>query len=324
MEAFFDQKVLTEEQKVRHLLSSLTGTAREVLEPYLHLKTVAELKECLDKAFQLFTNPMSRLESLQHEPNQTVRIFASRVTAAVFRYFGYTEHPSFEDTCIAIFMKKLRPEFSAKIHTRPDNFQTAVKIAAAAETELLEKRASIGFNTLLTATQSTLDNPQPIQNARNLTRNEEVKDLKARVEQLAVAFQQKQTRNSDYSSERPPRKCYICESTAHTYLYCPKATEEEIRKFTEKLENARQRRMGTRDDNRILVRRNDPEFRRERPNDYNNHDSEFRRERPNDYNNRNFRFTRSSNSNNDKNHLNSIQVATKDSPQPLKNKKGSS
>jgi len=135
-----------------------------------------------------------------------------------------------------------------------------------------------------------------------------VKDLKARVEQLAVAFQQKYTRNVDYSMDRPLRKCNICESTAHTYLYCPKATEEEIWKFTEKLENARQRRMGTRDDNRIIVRRNDPEFRREQPNDYNN---------------RNLRFTRPSNSTDDKNRLNSIQVAKKDSPQPLKNKKGS-
>jgi hypothetical protein len=304
LQAFYDQKPMTEQQKVRYLLGCLTGIAREVLDPHMHLNTVAELKEKLDDCFNPLANPLLRLEALTHERHQTVRVFAARVRAAVFHYLESTSHSRYDDTCISYFLKKLRPEFGVNFKTRPATWIEAVKIASDTESELQLKFSNTKSENLMAVGRSTTKDREETKLLRD-----EVLFLRKQLKRVGTpqfATTPERVLSAEDTHYLPPdtsqkRQCYFCGSFAHTYRLCPKATAREIAAISERLDKQRQY-------NRRNFHHGRTDY-RPPPN------SNFK----NDFNSR--KFDRRDHSNNDR--LNSSRVTSTDSTKPLKRAKES-
>jgi hypothetical protein len=135
MHTFLRQYQLEEPTKIDLVINALEGEAYEVIGRPDRYDSVEKLFEKLAEAFAPVDDPLARLETMRQRSEETVQVFASRVTAQVEKLEIKADRAEYRRK--KHFVAGLKPEIRRTVEGLfPTDYATALKQALAVEEKL--------------------------------------------------------------------------------------------------------------------------------------------------------------------------------------------
>ena len=215
--------------------SSVVGDAGRVLSKIIGERTTQKIFDTLQSVFGLNFKTFSHLSNLKQKPDETARLFESRVTDAV-NLLNLTSTVSYDPSCLNVmeelklstFFQGLRPEIQKKINIYSfKNLEEATVAVSRLDHISTKDNPKLfqlqGDNRQYRTTRYT-SRPYEHSKASSSSSRDEKKDSSTSTRQSL----------GDYLRNRP---CFHCKIPGHSFRRCRKASKADIDAIEDSLKN---------------------------------------------------------------------------------------